>query len=118
MTLPADPRYPGVKRYALQNCGASMNRACRDGGKWIFVRYFDLTGQGPSPGQYVIVERRRKDGMVEATAKLFKMGPDGKPWLYPESDDPSFQPIPLTDGDGEVDSIEVIGRVTDIINHV
>lgn len=109
--LPRDDRFPGIQRYILDNRGESMNNVCPDGGQWVFVFYRDLVGQGPSAGQYVIVERIRKDGLVEATAKLFKIGPDGKPWLYPDSDDPSFKPIPLS-GDRDIAEIRIVGRVT------
>jgi transcriptional regulator with XRE-family HTH domain len=109
--LPRDERFPGIQRYILDNRGESMNRICPDGGQWVFVRFMDLVGQGPAIGQYVIVERIRKDGLVEATAKLFKMGPDGKPWLFPDSTDPSYKPIPLAGGP-DIEEIRIIGRVT------
>jgi len=117
MLLPTDKRFPGTVRYGLLNRGSSMNKVCRDGGVWVFVRFADLTGVGPSPGQYVIVERERKDGLVEATAKRFELGPGGKPLLCPESDDPSFQPIEMAGG-ADIKEIRIIGRVVDIINRV
>lgn len=117
MRLPSDRRFPGITRYALKNQGYSMNRVCRDGGFWVFVRYTDLPGQGPDVGHYVIVERRRTDGLVEATAKRFQLDSAGVPMLYPESDDPSFQPFPLIGGP-EIEEICIIGRVVDIINPV
>lgn len=120
MSMPADSRFPGIPRYALKNKGNSMNKVCRPGGLWVFVRYMDLTGQGPAVGNYVIVECHR-DGLVEATAKRFELDKNGKPMLMPESDDPAFKPISLTEMDGadpEYDSVVVVGRVLDIVNRV
>jgi SOS-response transcriptional repressor LexA len=114
MDLPPDPDYPGIKRYALRNVGESMNRECADGGYWVFVRLEDLTGIGPQPGQFVIVQRSRYGGQeFEATCKRLEIR-DGKPWLCPYSYDPSFEPIPFTGL--KSDEIQVIGIVTDVIN--
>lgn len=114
MRLPADPMYPGVPRYALRNVGESMNRECAHGGLWVFVKFADLTGVGPQPGDYVIVRRVRHDGMIEATCKRLEIRA-GKPWLCPDSTDPSFEAFPI-EGDGEVEEIVVFGLVTDIVN--
>lgn len=121
MHLPIDPRFPGIPRHALANLGHSMDKVCRTGGTWVFVLYSDLPGQGPSVGQYVIVERERKrsDGTIEieCSAKRFEMGPGGVPWLYSESDDPSFEPVPLEPA-GDIVSVKIIGRVLDVINRL
>lgn len=108
MAVPRDDRFPGIPQYLWKNVGRSMDRVCQDGGYWAGVLYDDL-GQSPAYGQYVIVERER-DGLVEATAKIFKMGPDGQPWLYPDSHDPSFKPIPLS-VDNETEKIRVVARI-------
>ena len=114
MDLPADPLFPGVPRYALRNVGESMNRECANGGIWVFVELQDLTGIGPKPGDYVIVERKRHDGLYEATCKRLEIR-GGKPWLCPDSTDPTFQPFPIT-GDDEIDEIVVRGLVVQVIN--
>ncbi len=115
MSLPSDPRFPGINRYGLKNVGPSMNKKLEDGGTWVFVRYEDVSRQ-PEAGQYVIAERVRKDGLVEATCKRLMADAAGKLWLWPESTDPRFQaPIPL-DGDKETEEIRLIGRVTRIVS--
>lgn len=114
MNLPPDADYPGIKRYALKNVGESMNRECAHGGYWVFVRLEDLTGIGPAPGDFVIVQRSRHGGQeFEATCKRLEIR-GGKPWLCPYSFDPSFEPIPFA-GD-QADEMQVIGIVTDVVN--
>lgn len=114
MSMPPDERFPGVQQYLFENVGESMNLVCPDGGMWAVVFYRDLFGQGPASGQYVVVERHR-GGMVEATVKKFKTGADGKPWLYPESNDPRFKPFPLEPADPEMEEIRVVARATKTI---
>lgn len=118
MHLPEDDRFPGIPRFGLKNIGNSMDKVCRPGGTWVFIRFADVPGLGLEVDKYFIVERCHKDGTVEATAKKLGMGPDKALWLYPESDDPSYRPFPLADGDPNVEEIRVIGRVVDIVNRV
>lgn len=118
MPLPADDRFTGIQRYLLESDGESMNRVCPPGGKWVFV-FFEHLNEQPSVGQYVIVERHRGD-LVEATAKQYRLGPDGKPWLFPDSTDPSFKPFPADDGsnpdnDPDGTKVVIVGRVTTTI---
>lgn len=116
MRLPVDPRYAGIPRYGLVNEGLSMNRICRPGGLWIFVRLHDLTGIGAQAGNYVIVERVRSDGLVEATAKKLEVRA-GKTWLCPDTDVPGFEPFPL-DGGTDIEEVRVVGLVTDVVNRL
>lgn len=113
MYLPVDPLFPGVKRYMLENVGESMNRTCHHGGFWVFVSTIG-TGIGAQPSDYVIVERRRWDGLFEATCKQLQIR-DGEFWLFPDSTDASFKPFPMK-GDDEVKEILIVGLVTSVIN--
>lgn len=117
MTLPSDPRYPGIPRYGLKNEGPSMNKRLEPGGTWVFVRYEDIR-QEPQAGQYVVAERVRRDGLVEATCKRLAADGAGKLWLWPESTDPRHQAPLALDGDQETAEIRLIGRVTRIVGDV
>lgn len=110
MHLPADSRFPGITRYGLRVAGPSVNKIAEDGGVIVFVRY-DEIGLDPKDTDYVIVERIRRDGLVEATCKQLRADRSGKMWLWPDSTDPRHQ-TPLTlEGDGEVAEIRIVGRV-------
>lgn len=116
MQLPEDPRFPGVPRYALRNDGESMNKVCRNGGTWVYVQLMDLIGVGPRPGDYVIVERKRDDEMIEATCKRLEVRA-GRPWLVPQSSDPSFEAFPVDPEPGSgVIEVRVVGLVTGAFN--
>lgn len=114
MSMPADVRYPGIKRFAWLNAGESMNKVCRDGGHWVGVMLGDLAGVGVKPQDYVLVERVRKDGLIEATVKKFELR-GGKPWLCPESHDASFRAFPLAGGDDD-EEIRVVALMTGAYN--
>ncbi len=99
---PADPRFSGIKRFALRVVGPSMNRVFADGSAVICVSFEDI-GIAPANGNYVVVQRRRANGLVEATIKQYVEDATGT-WLWPRSTHPAHQqPIsPTTKGDEEV----------------
>ena len=49
-----------------------------------------------APGRRVVVVRTRDDGLYEATVKKL-VEQDGELWLVPESTNPSFRPIKLSE---------------------
>lgn len=50
-------------------------------------------------GDYVVVQRRHPDGLIEVTVKEFALDDDGQAWLWPRSSHPEFQqPWRLPDG--------------------
>lgn len=110
VAVAADGRYPGVRRYGLEVRGPSMNRRYPEGSIVIVVKLLDL-GRDPRHGERVVVQRRRRaDDLMEATVKELRIV-DGEPWLWPDSDHPSFQqPTPLHDG-AEDDIVEIAGVV-------
>ena len=59
---------------------------------------------------HVVVERRRKDGMIEATIKEYILDDQEVPWLWPRSNDPNHQ-TPLPYGNDAVDSVEVTALI-------
>lgn len=98
---PEDPRYPGVRRFALRVKGQSMGDVFPDGSVIICVKLMDI-GRQPLDGEYVIVQRVRPDGLTEATVKQYVLK-DGEVYLWPRSQQPDYQqPLKLTpDGENE-----------------
>lgn len=109
----ADPRYPGVPRFALVLRGPSMDKLYPDGTVLICVKLIDL-GRDPVPGEKVICQRRDLAGLMEATVKELVAEKDGSFWLWPRSNHPAHQqPIPLvkpSDGDDN-DDVRLVALV-------
>ena len=101
METPEDQRYPGVRRFALRVKGPSMGDVFPDGSIIICVKLMDI-GRQPLDGEYVIVQRVRRDGLTEATVKQYVLK-DGQVYFWPRSQHPDYQqPLKLTpDGENE-----------------
>ncbi len=103
--IPEDPRYPAVRRFALRVKGPSMEDVFPDGSTIICVKLMDI-GRQPLDGEYVIVQRVRRDGLTEATVKQYVLK-DGEAYLWPRSQHPDYQqPLKLTPG-GEDEDIHI-----------
>lgn len=76
-------------KFGLKVRGSSMNLIYPEGSIVICVRFYDLDGRDPRPGERVVVYRRKND-QIEATLKEFVLQ-DGRGWLWPRSSDPAFQ---------------------------
>ena len=104
------PSLRGVRQYGLYIRGTSMNREFNEG-DIIIVASIDDLDRPPKHNQRVVVERRRPDGLIETTCKIYKSDGLPHPELHPYSTDAKYQnPIALDDG---TDGIEV--RVTGIV---
>ncbi|MSO55016.1 MAG: LexA family transcriptional regulator [Rhodospirillales bacterium] len=103
--VPADPRFPIAPRFALKVDGASMNNIFPAGSIVICVKFMDLDRQ-PRDKEYVVVRRRRTDGLMEATVKQYVLHGD-KPWLWPRSTDPAFQQPLDVKSHGEDDEVVI-----------
>src|SRR6185437_6658274 len=57
-------------------------------------------GLRPMNGDHVIVARRNRDGLFEASLKEYVLNDDGSRWLWPRSTDPEHQ-APLQYGGAE-----------------
>ena len=69
----------------------------------ICVKLMDI-GRQPLDGEYVIVQRVRRDGLTEATVKQYVLK-DGQVYLWPRSQHPDFQqPLKLT-AEGEDEEV-------------
>lgn len=97
--------------------GTSMNRIYPEG-SIVFAAATIANGLAPQNGDRVIVQRRNKDGLYEATLKEFVVEQDGTKWLWPRSYDPEHQaPIPYRNGrEGEVvvTGIVVLSQINEL----
>ena len=101
--IPINDGYPiGLRRYALEVKGESMNRVFPNG-SLVSVIDFDGLGRSPETGDYVVVMRRDSHGPgFEATIKALQILGDGSVCLWPQSTSPNFQQpfiIPAPDCD-------------------
>lgn len=83
---------------AFEVAGPSMNRVYPEG--TIVYAASTMSFREPVAGDRVIVVRKDKHGLFEATLKELDITPDGKKWLYPKSYDPEHQaPLPYINGE-------------------
>lgn len=106
-----DDRYPvpGIAtqemllepKFALEVWGDSMDLVYPADSVLVCVplRFVD---RNPVPGERVIVVRRDKNGLVEATVKEFQMDASGQAWLWPRSSNPEHQ-LPIAFQHDEID---------------
>lgn len=95
--VPAPVMGPGMPGFPLRGYvvrGTSMNRIYPDG-TLVFVASTIANGISPKNGNRVLVSRRNRDGLYEATLKEYVVDESGNKWLWPRSFDPEFQaPVP------------------------
>jgi transcriptional regulator with XRE-family HTH domain len=103
---PDTPNYP-LQGYIVR--GTSMNRIYPDG-TVVFVASTISNGLHPEDGQYVLVTRRNKDGLYEASLKEYVVERDGTINLMPRSYDPEHQK-PLVVDDGNAEEVTITGVV-------
>lgn len=92
--------------------GPSMNKVYPEGSVVFAAPVHALPGH-PRTDDYVVVMRRDKYGMIEATLKQYEVDADGKQWLWPRSNDPMHQaPVDyLGPKDGDVEQVHITGVV-------
>ncbi len=109
--IPDLPEYRGLRLYAAEARGPSMNKRYPERTVLVFNNVQEAMEE-PIVGKRYVVERRRASGEMEHTVKLLHEDAQGNWWLMPESDDPRFQaPISVEDGTDTEDSVTIIGRV-------
>lgn len=107
VSVPIDPLYERIPRFGVIVRGTSMNELYPDGTVLICVKLMDL-GRDPEDGERVIVYRTRPDGLVEATAKEYRLV-DGQAELHPRSNDRRYKaPVKLLDDSRDQQGVEVI----------
>lgn len=114
-----DPRYKGMRQYALKVVGTSMNQRIREGAYALCVDWADL-GMDLQHDQIVVVQRHRA-GMYETTIKQVDRASNGHIQLMPRSNDPKHQdPLVLNDGhqeghdDVEVQVVALVWAATEV----
>lgn len=108
--IPASAKWPAEFQYGLVVEGNCLNRIAPNGSR-LEVLDIKKAMIEPSPGDLVIVERRRFGGqMIERTAKRLRLTTSGYE-LWPESTDPAHQE-PINLGTSELGvEVEMIGIV-------
>lgn len=89
ISLVAAPISSPRKTYGLVVRGTSMNRLYPPGTILECIGLYDYDGDFRN-GLKVIVHRRSREGLIEATCKELQVA-DGHAWLWPRSDDPEHQ---------------------------
>lgn len=87
------PLHPSLTDIPLQGFvvrGPSMNMLYPEG-TYVFVAATITNGLKPKNGNRVLVSRRSKDGLYEATLKEYVVDENGSRWLWPRSYDPEHQ---------------------------
>jgi transcriptional regulator with XRE-family HTH domain len=105
-----DPDMPGYQLEGYIVRGTSMNRFYPDG-SIVFAAATISNGLQPSNGDHVLVSRRNKKGLYEASLKEYVVEADGSKWLWPRSSDPQHQ-APLHMGGSEEVTITGIVRAS------
>ena len=108
---------------ALRVQGPSMNREFAEGSYVLCVSVielgayyerFSINKPAVDHEDFVVVQRRRPDGLIEATIKQYMVDERGRKWLWPRSTEPEFQqPWPVPDGDPEDDGEDL--RITAVV---
>lgn len=111
----APDAWSGYQVVAFEISGPSMSRVYPNGSHVVCVSYEDL-GREPRPGERVIVQRTRRDGLVEASCKEYRISEKGLRELWPLSDHPDHQK-PLAAAGTDVETVQITHRVVSAIVH-
>lgn len=92
--------------------GPSMDKYYPDG-SIVYVAPIHSLPSAPQSGDRVMVMRRDKHGMTEATVKEYEVDSDGKKWLWPRSSHPEHQaPVNyMGKKRGDVEEVAITGVV-------
>lgn len=111
VSIPKHPLYGRFPAHGLEVRGPSMDRLYPAGSVVIVVGFLDLERQ-PESDENVIVRRRDRHGLYESTVKTFRPDTAGRPWLWPQSNDPEHQtPIPADADQERIETVEITGLV-------
>lgn len=100
ISIPSPPGWDGIPLRGYVVRGTSMNRYYHDG-TYVFVASTIANGIRPRSGNKVLVTRRDRNGLYEATLKEFVVDETGRKWLWPRSYDPEHQTPIAYQGDSE-----------------
>ncbi len=93
VTVKCSLAFPDAALTGLEVRGSSMNKVYKEGTVLICISAIEQRVE-PVSGQNVIVQRRDKYGLMEATVKELEIRADGQRFLWPRSDDPDYT-VPL-----------------------
>lgn len=108
VAVPVAPGMPDIPLRGYVVRGPSMNKLYPDGAL-VFVAATIANGLTPKSGQRVLVQRRNRDGLYEATLKEYVEDSTGR-WLWPRSYDPEHQ-APLQVGKNGEEEVTITGIV-------
>jgi len=109
VAIPNDRAFKHFRLEGREVRGPSMNKRYPERTVVVITDLVE-TGEDIQVGKRYVVERERADGLREATVKLLWRDANGRRWLVPESDDPTYQEAIPFDG-SEGDTIRIVGRV-------
>jgi len=112
-SLPPSPQWGDHHIFALYVRGPSMDCLYPDGSVVICARFSDL-GRLPRPGDKVVCQRRRNDGLAETTIKELAPDATGAIWLWPRSHHPAHQQPLLFDGSIEPGDAAQVDNQTEL----
>lgn len=108
ITVPPPPK--AKRPFGLMVNGQSMNKVFKEGAIAVCVHVIDFWRELETL-DYVVCQRTRSDGLIEATVKQLMIDTDGRAWLWPRSEDPHHQqPIEVpwpADSEPVAEAIEV-----------
>lgn len=106
--VPIPNQWKPLPKFGLEVHGPSMNRKYPEGTVLVCVGILDADIE-PKEGQRYIVQRE-SHGEFEMTVKELKLDQQGRPWLWPDSDDPEHQqPLAANGDDG--DTVQILAIV-------
>jgi len=91
--VPADPRYPGVERFAIEGPCPGMNLRYPEGSLLICIPFEAVKGGIEIDKRYLIETRRERDGVQESelSVKTLITDDDNRLCFVSESSDPDYQ---------------------------
>lgn len=90
VTVPIPPAFAGYRVFGLEVRGPSMNELYPHKSVVFCVNMIEL-GRDARNGERVVIYRRSKDGLMEATLKEYWVDDKGVGWLRPRSNHADFQ---------------------------
>ena len=103
------PEYRSFTMSAYVVRGNSMNIPFPPG-SYVAVASTIANGITPRSGQKVLVSRRNRDGLYEATIKEYVVDENGAEWLWPRSTSPEHQ-APIRFRDSGTEEVVITGVV-------
>ena len=105
-----DDQHQGSPVYGLVVYSSAMNQVYPEGSV-VFCVPIAFADRNPVPGERVVIERRRSDGMSEFTLREFQLDSQGQPWLWPRSREPEYQAPVRFDQSKDGDATTIVAAI-------